>query len=78
MQLKDPVHKNLCTLYVPSAVSGVSGLIVAMSKWWRFGKRARKDEVGDWRENGSNEKGSKCSHHSMKSGLMSAREMSCD
>ena len=23
----------------------------------------RKKEIGDWRKNGSNDKGSKCSHH---------------
>ena len=78
MQVKDPVYKNL--FIVPSAV--------AMSKWWRFGRRARKKEVGDWCENGSNEKGSKCNHHPVKSGLMSLmsardslvkpRERSCD
>ena len=37
-----------------------------------------EEEVGDWYENGSNDKGSKCSHHPVKSGLMSARERSCD
>ena len=33
MQLKDPVYKNLCTVYHPQHCSGGSSLIVATTKW---------------------------------------------
>ena len=62
LHVKDPVYKNLCTLTVCkfiilSAIVGMSGLIVATSKWQRIVRRARKKEVG----NESNDKGSKYS-----------------
>ena len=58
---------------VPSTVAArVASLLpdVKMAEIWE----ESEEEVGDWHENGSNEKGSKCNYHPVKSGLMSARD----